>query len=160
MRFENSCVMPRNLVLIQSVAEAALIAGFNALGAEGMQRHFVPDVQGILASSRLLQPQGSEVIPFTAPEEPGKYPFLCTFPGHWFTMRGVMQVRPRGDRLQSIQREKENRIAVPNALRTAGISHRPLGTLDKPLLMRTFLPDPELDPAVFAHHGLGLPGVK
>ena len=160
LRFENGCIMPHNLVLIQPSAENALIAGVNALGAEGMQKHFVPDVPGILASSRLLQPQGSEMLSFTAPEEPGKYPFLCTFPGHWFTMRGVMQVRPRGERLQAAQRETEKTATVPDALQTAGISHRPQGTLDKPLLMRTFLPDPGLDPAVFAHHGVGIPGFK
>jgi azurin len=160
LRFENGCIMPHNLVLIQPSAENALIAGVNALGAEGMQKHFVPDVPGILASSRLLQPQSSEMHSFTAPEEPGKYTFLCTFPGHWFTMRGVMQVRPRGERLQAAQRETEKTATVPDALQTAGISHRPQGTLDKPLLMRTFLPDPGLDPAVFAHHGVGIPGFK
>lgn len=31
----------------------------------------------------------------------------------------------------------------------------PLGTPDRPLLLRTYLPDPDLDPAVFAHHGQG-----
>ena len=31
-------------------------------------------------------------ITFTAPEEPGSYAFLCTFPGHFATMNGVMTV--------------------------------------------------------------------
>ena len=25
--------------------------------------------------------------------EPGDYPFICTFPGHWVTMRGVLKVQ-------------------------------------------------------------------
>ncbi len=29
---------------------------------------------------------------FTAPTEPGEYPFICTFPGHWRIMQGVMKV--------------------------------------------------------------------
>jgi len=29
----------------------------------------------------------------------------------------------------------------------------PLGTIDKPLILRTYMPDPGLDPAVFANHG-------
>jgi hypothetical protein len=33
VRFENGCIMPHNLVLIQPSAENALIAGVNALGA-------------------------------------------------------------------------------------------------------------------------------
>ncbi|BCU77475.1 cytochrome c [Luteolibacter sp. LG18] len=33
--------------------------------------------------------------------------------------------------------------------------NRPLGTADAPLLISTYLPDPSLDPAVFAHHHVG-----
>ena len=29
----------------------------------------------------------------TAPEEPGTYPYLCTFPGHWILMKGEMHVK-------------------------------------------------------------------
>jgi putative heme-binding domain-containing protein len=32
------------------------------------------------------------VLRFTAPAEPGIYPFVCTFPGHWVVMNGVMVV--------------------------------------------------------------------
>ena len=31
-------------------------------------------------------------ISFLAPKEKGKYPFLCSFPGHWMVMNGVMIV--------------------------------------------------------------------
>ena len=27
-----------------------------------------------------------------APAEPGEYPFVCSFPGHWATMRGVLRI--------------------------------------------------------------------
>jgi hypothetical protein len=40
------------------------------------------------------------------------------------------------------------------------MTHKPLGTSEKPFVMRTFAPDPGLDPAVFAHHGVGKDGVK
>ena len=36
----------------------------------------------------------------------------------------------------------------------------PLGTLKKPLILRTYFPDPGLDPAVFPHHGKGGPSPK
>jgi len=29
---------------------------------------------------------------FTAPDKPGEYPYICTFPGHWRIMQGVMKV--------------------------------------------------------------------
>ena len=32
------------------------------------------------------------VLRFKAPAEPGIYPFVCTFPGHWVVMNGVMVV--------------------------------------------------------------------
>ena len=32
-------------------------------------------------------------LSFQAPETPGDYPFICSFPGHWLTMKGVMRVR-------------------------------------------------------------------
>jgi len=31
---------------------------------------------------------------FTAPTQPGNYPFICTFPAHWRTMNGIIDVRP------------------------------------------------------------------
>ena len=33
-----------------------------------------------------------ETIEFTAPAEPGDYPYICTFPGHWRLMNGVLHV--------------------------------------------------------------------
>ena len=32
------------------------------------------------------------VLRFEAPEEPGVYPYVCTFPGHWIIMKGNMVV--------------------------------------------------------------------
>lgn len=32
------------------------------------------------------------VLRFNAPDQPGIYPFVCTFPGHWVVMNGIMVV--------------------------------------------------------------------
>ncbi|MHC4994347.1 MAG: plastocyanin/azurin family copper-binding protein [Planctomycetota bacterium] len=40
----------------------------------------------------MLDNGDSETIEMTAPTEPGKYEFVCTFPGHYILMRGVMHV--------------------------------------------------------------------
>ena len=69
------------------IAEAAL-----KLGAEGMQKGFIPDDLAILASIGLVQPGKKASVAFTAPKEVGDYPFICTFPGHSLTMRGIMKV--------------------------------------------------------------------
>jgi azurin len=34
----------------------------------------------------------SHTLRFFAPDEPGDYPYICTFPGHWRVMKGVMKV--------------------------------------------------------------------
>jgi hypothetical protein len=31
-------------------------------------------------------------LSFTAPAKPGRYPFICSFPGHWRVMKGVLIV--------------------------------------------------------------------
>jgi azurin len=160
LTFSNGCIMPHNLVLIEPDAEGALIAGVNALGLEGMDKHFVPAVPGIIAATKLLQPQAREVLNFTAPKKPGDYPYLCTFPGHWFTMRGVMRVREAGAKLAGSVKSAEKIQQVEDALKNSGMSHKPLGTPEKAYVMRTFAPDPGLDPAVFANHGTGRDAFK
>ncbi len=56
-------------------------------------KHAVPDSDDVLFSSMLAQPGGEEILEFTAPSEPGDYPYLCTYPGHWAIMNGVMKVK-------------------------------------------------------------------
>jgi azurin len=158
--FQNGCVLPHNFVLIDAKQESAILAGVTAMGLEGMEKHFVPEVPGILASSKLLAPQGQDRIRFTAPAEAGEYPYLCTFPGHWFTMRGVMRVVAAGGKLEKAIREKIPGEQVADALQHSGVTHFPMGTVAKPLVMRSFVPDPGLEDAVFAHHGRGLSAAK
>jgi len=37
----------------------------------------------IIAHTKLLGPKESDTATFNAPSEPGHYPFLCSFPGHY-----------------------------------------------------------------------------
>ena len=46
----------------------------------------------VLLTSRLLQPRQVEQLNFTAPNEPGVYPYVCTYPGHWRRMYGALYV--------------------------------------------------------------------
>ena len=48
-----------------------------------------PDV---LAYTDVVPSGKSFRIYFTAPNESGRYPFLCTFPGHWMVMNGQLVV--------------------------------------------------------------------
>ena len=160
LTFSNDCVMPHNLVILRADAETALVAAVNAMGLEGMEKHFVPEVPGLVAATTLLQPATQELLSFNAPEKEGDYPYVCTFPGHWYTMRGVMRVRAVGVKLEAPQKSKEKVPQVEDALKNSGMTHKPMGTLQKPFVMRSFVPDPGLDPAVFSHHGMASDAVK
>ena len=40
----------------------------------------------------MLDPGKKTIVYFNAPKEPGRYTYLCTFPGHSQLMRGVLVV--------------------------------------------------------------------
>lgn len=63
------------------------------LGLAGDAKSYVPDLPGVIAHSRILGPHERETIYFTAPAEVGDYDYVCTFPGHFALMKGVMKVR-------------------------------------------------------------------
>ena len=86
--------MGHNLVILQK-GVSAMSFGSKALRAGANATNALPDsVKGdVLAHSELLGPGESEVIKFKAPNNPGMYQFVCTFPGHYSMMRGVMVVK-------------------------------------------------------------------
>lgn len=60
-----------------------------------LAKHYTPTSPDILAhGSKLIGLGQSDLIQFTAPTTPGDYPYLCTFPGHWRLMNGVLKVTP------------------------------------------------------------------
>ena len=46
----------------------------------------------VLFFTDIIEPGKSFTIHFNAPAERGEYPYLCTLPGHWQIMNGVMVV--------------------------------------------------------------------
>jgi len=90
----NRDAMPHNLVV---GAPGALEAIGTAGGAMPMPtdpeaKAFVPDSPDVLFSTKLVKEGETERLGFTAPKKPGEYIFVCTFPGHWVRMYGVMLV--------------------------------------------------------------------
>jgi azurin len=76
-----------------ALEEIGMAGNEMAKDPEGFKLGFVPKSEKILHATKLLDPKTSEILRFTAPEKPGDYPFVCTFPGHWVVMKGVMHVR-------------------------------------------------------------------
>ncbi len=99
--FENTDVMPHNVVVtrpgaLEEVGRAAdAEAERNPAGAEASA--YVPKTPLVLFRTGLVQPGETEVLRFDAPRDPGLYPFVCTFPGHWILMKGTMRVIERLD---------------------------------------------------------------
>jgi azurin len=91
---DNTDNMPHNIVITAPGAfqEIALSAGAMTPPDDPKAKAFVPDSPKVLQSTPLVQPGESDTLIFTAPEKPGNYVFLCTYPGHWVKMYGVMQV--------------------------------------------------------------------
>jgi len=94
LTFANTDNMPHNWVLAQpgSLAEVGLLSESTASQSEAANRKYVPRSDKILIASRLLQSNESQVIDFITPSEPGVYPFVCTYPGHWRRMFGALYV--------------------------------------------------------------------
>ena len=86
--------MGHNLVLLRK-GVTAFEFGPKALGAGANTVNPLPDaIKGdVLVHTKLLGPDETDEIVFTAPEEEGDYEYLCTFPGHFALMRGKMTVK-------------------------------------------------------------------
>jgi putative heme-binding domain-containing protein len=92
--FENNDLMPHNFVLTRpgALEEIGLLAEATATQPGALERNYVPPSDKVLQASRLLAPREVQRLNFTAPQVPGVYPFVCTYPGHWRRMYGAVYV--------------------------------------------------------------------
>ena len=93
-RFSNTDNMPHNFVIVTpgSLEEVGLLAEATSRDKDAKDRQFVPRSDRILLASRLLEPGQTQALSFEAPKEPGIYPYVCTYPGHWRRMYGALYV--------------------------------------------------------------------
>lgn len=94
INLENPDGMQHNLLIIkpgtlQKVGKAADELLSNPKAAE-MQ--YVPKIPEVLHSTRLVNTGETVTLEFTVPAESGDYPYVCTFPGHWRGMNGILRV--------------------------------------------------------------------
>ena len=91
---DNRDLMPHNLVLtvpgaLKEVAQLGLAVGPQG-GWQGKQ--YVPESDKVLQATDMVPAGSQQRLTFDAPEQPGEYPYVCTFPQHWQRMYGVMVV--------------------------------------------------------------------
>ena len=97
--FKNVDDLPHNLIICtpgkskgkdkgQEVIDAVM-----KLGDKGVEMDWEPKGHPrMLYSSGMVQPKKESVIWFKAPKKEGDYPYICTFPGHFQLMNGMMAV--------------------------------------------------------------------
>ncbi len=92
--FENGDNMPHNFVVTRpgSLETIGLLAESTGTQPDAPARDYVPRSDQVLVASRLLQPTDSQALDFQVPNEPGVYPYVCTYPGHWRRMYGALLV--------------------------------------------------------------------
>jgi putative heme-binding domain-containing protein len=88
--------VPHNFVLVKPGELGTIAAASQRLIADpdAWIRHYVPTHPSVLAYTDVVDPGQSFAIYFRVPKEPGRYPYLCTFPGHSLVMNGTLTVAP------------------------------------------------------------------
>ena len=97
--FTNPDATDHNLVIVKpgALAEVGMAANAMARDPKNANSNFIPGDKKnlIIQSAPMIGPTRKSqvhVMRFKAPMEPGVYPFVCTFPGHWIIMKGDMVV--------------------------------------------------------------------
>jgi len=94
--FRNNDHMPHNVLILRpgTIDAVGLLADQMLTDPQAMTKNFVPTSGDVLFSTVLVNPNEAAELRFTAPTQPGRYPYVCTFPGHWRMMQGVLIVTP------------------------------------------------------------------
>lgn len=86
--------MPHNLIITApgALEEIGNAAEKMSPDPDAQGRLYVPDSPNVLHATKMVESGQQVKLSFTAPETPGDYPFVCTFPGHWRRMSGTLAV--------------------------------------------------------------------
>ncbi len=90
----NEDAMPHNLVVVApgAVEEIGKAAEKMAPEPDAQGRIHVPASPKVLQATKMVDGGQQAKLSFTAPTEPGEYHYVCTFPGHWMRMQGILAV--------------------------------------------------------------------
>lgn len=92
--FKNNSTMatlPHNWVLVKPGTEASVAAGGLKYGEPA--GYINMSDKDMIEHTPLAKPGETSELTFTAPA-PGAYPYICTVPGHYMLMKGVLTVTP------------------------------------------------------------------
>lgn len=80
--------MKHNVMIIDSFSNVKRVAEMAQVDDD-----YVPEDSAIIAATAIAEPGHETQIKFTAPEKIGDYPYICSYPGHYIMMKGVMKVK-------------------------------------------------------------------
>jgi azurin len=86
-----NAAMRHNVVILRDEASIEAV-GKASMSAAATDYIPASEADRILAYTAMSGPGENVSVTFTAPTEPGTYPYICTFPGHYMMMQGVMRV--------------------------------------------------------------------
>ena len=98
LEFKNIGKLPKiamghNLVILKKgISSLKFGQKVMSLGASATNALPEGSMEDVIAATKLLGPGENETLTFTAPG-PGDYQFVCSFPGHFAMMRGIMVVK-------------------------------------------------------------------
>lgn len=128
---KNTDEMQHNLIICRPGEKVAMKVAQTAwlLGAQAIEKQYVPDLPEVLVHTKVVNPGQEDSVTFTTPGEEGDYPYVCTIPGHAFSMKGVMRVTPdpAAPKLVQASEDKEGRKQLH------------LHVNDKPLVKRGYV---------------------
>ncbi|MCW5555046.1 MAG: c-type cytochrome [Verrucomicrobiae bacterium] len=106
---QNDDAMPHNLVITKpgALEEIGMAAEKMPPTPDAQGRLYVPDSPSVLHATVMADPGQTVRVAFQAPDAPGDYPYVCTFPGHWRRMFGNMAV------VEDVETYLANRAAAP-----------------------------------------------
>lgn len=115
--FTNPDATDHNLVIVEpgALADVGMAANAMARDPKFANSNFIPQSQRdrILHYAPMIGPSRKSqvhVMRFNAPTEPGIYPFVCTFPGHWVIMNGEMVVAKNLSEVEAMLAARKPRI--------------------------------------------------
>jgi len=92
IKYVNASTMPHNILFVYTEDD---IRPVGVASLQAYQNEYVPEdkMDRIFAYTSLAVPGDTVEVTFTVPEEPGSYPYICTYPGHFTQMQGRLVVR-------------------------------------------------------------------
>ena len=128
---KNTDEMQHNLIICSPGETVSMKVAQKAwmLGALAIEKEYVPNLPEVLFHTKVVNPGQEDEITFRTPAEVGDYPYVCTIPGHAFSMKGVMRVtdNPTAPELVKSSVDKKGRKQLH------------LHVNDKPLVKRAYV---------------------